>query len=68
MLTTRQIADMLGVRRDWVIEMCRTGKLAAIQIEGRWFVKAEDFQAFKLRPRGYAQSLQSATRRAKVTA
>ena len=41
MLTTRQVVTLLEaegrpIRRDWVIEMCRKGKLPAVQVEGRW--------------------------------
>jgi excisionase family DNA binding protein len=47
MLTTRQVAVLLGLNRDWVIELCRTGKLRALQIEGRWFIKDEDVHAYR---------------------
>jgi len=59
-LTTRQIvaliaAEGLKVRRDWVIEMCRKGRLPAVQIEGRWFVRPEDFASFHVRPHPWRQ-------------
>ena len=50
MLTTRQIANRWKVRRDWVIEQCRKGNLPAALIEGRWFVRPEDVEAFTQRP------------------
>ena len=59
MQTTRQVADLWGVRRDWVIEMARTGDLPAVQLEGRWFIHESVVEHYKKRPRHYR--LQSAT-------
>lgn len=53
MLTTQQVADRWGVRRDWVIEMARKGEIPAVQIEGRWFIHESVADQFKLRPRKY---------------
>jgi hypothetical protein len=38
---------LLKLNRDYVIELCRTGKIRALQIEGRWFVKDEDLHIFQ---------------------
>jgi len=54
--STKQVADRWGVRRDWVIEMCRTGDLPAEQIDGRWFIHESVVDHYKRRPRKYGNS------------
>lgn len=53
MLTTQQVADLWNVRRDWVIEMARTGDLPAAHLDGRWFIHESVVEHYKKRPRHY---------------
>lgn len=49
LLTIDQVAEYLGVHRDTVYSLIRSGKLAAFQLGGRkagWRISEEDLQAF----------------------
>ena len=49
LFTVEQVAEYLGVHRDTVYAMVRSGRLKAFQLGGRkasWRITAEDLQAF----------------------
>ncbi len=47
LLTPTQAARLKGVSRQWITNLIRQGKLEAMQIAGRNFVRQRDVLAYK---------------------
>jgi excisionase family DNA binding protein len=62
LLTLEQVAEYLGVHRDTVYGLVRSGRLAALQLGGRktgWRVTEEDLRAFVETSKGGLNDQQS---------
>lgn len=45
-LTPTEIAEKLKVSEWWVTEQCRTERLSAYKIAGKWRIEQEDYDAW----------------------
>ncbi len=51
LLTTQQVADLLGINLNNISLRCREGKIkGAIQIGGRWLIPEESLEGIKIYP------------------
>ncbi|MCA1625890.1 MAG: helix-turn-helix domain-containing protein [Acidobacteria bacterium] len=50
LLSTKEVAEMLGISTVRVFQLIQEGVLPAVKIGRDWFVKQEDVEAAKKRP------------------
>jgi len=45
-LTTEDISVKLQIKKETIAKWCREGKIKAVKLPLRWFIKQEDFDSF----------------------
>ena len=71
LLSLDQVAEHLGVHRDTVYKLVRSGRLPALQLGGRkagWRVSEEDLQAFIVNSKAVAAAALSQSDEARLQA
>jgi excisionase family DNA binding protein len=51
LLDTQEVADLLGVSRERVLQFIRAERLTATKVGQQWIIKRDEFEQFAARPR-----------------